>query len=141
MNHKLSVRVMTDEFYKREVRSSLAQSGGLMTAPPVACQPQMYRQQPTTIGWDPVARRSRDGKYELVSYKILGNGNLHIQMAVNGKLCPQMDDHVASREEFKTEEAYWTRVARASELMLHLYGDPRAPLSPKESAQRESQMY
>ena len=141
VNYKLSVRVMTDEFYKREVRSSLAQSGGLMTAPPVACQPQMYRQQPTTIGWDPVARRSRDGKYELVSYKILGNGNLHIQMAVNGKLCPQMDDHVASREEFKTEEAYWTRVARASELMLHLYGDPRAPLSPKESAQRELQMY
>jgi hypothetical protein len=132
---------MTDEFYRREVRSSLAQSGGLMTVPPVVCQPQMYRQQPTTIGWDPVARRSRDGKYELVSYKILGNGNLHIQMAVGGKLCPQMDDHVASREEFKTEEAYWTRVARASELMLHLYGDPRAPLSPKESAQRESQMY
>lgn len=141
VNHKLSVRVMTDEFYRREVRSSLAGRGQLMAAPPVTCQPQMYRQQPTTIGWDSVARRSNDGKYELVRYERLAGGNLHIQMAVGGKLCPQMDDHVASREEFKTEEAYWTRVARASELMLHLYGDPRAPLSPEESSQRESQMY
>jgi hypothetical protein len=62
-------------------------------------------------------------------------------MAVGGKLCPQMDDHIASREEFSTEEAYWTRVARASELMLHLYGDPRAPLTPDESAQREQQAF
>ena len=142
VNHKLSVRVMTDEFYRREVRSSLAQSGGLMTAPPPIRQPRFYG--PTAqqgIDWDQETRRSKDGKYELVRYERLADGNLHIQMAVNGKLCPQMDDHVASREEFKTEEAYWTRVARASELMLHLYGDPRAPLSPEESSQRESQMY
>jgi hypothetical protein len=77
----------------------------------------------------------------LVRYETLGNGNLHIQMAIGGKLAPQMDDHIASREEFRTEEAYWTRVARASELMLHLYGDPRAPLTPEESAQREQEMY
>ena len=62
-------------------------------------------------------------------------------MAIGGKLAPQMDDHVASREEFRTEEAYWSRVARASELMLHLYGDSRNPLTPEESAQREQQMY
>jgi hypothetical protein len=143
VNHKLSVRVMTDQFYRREVRRSLAEQGRLLTAPPPTRQPQFYGRTPSqqSIGWDSVARRSRDGKYELVSYKILGNGNLHIQMAVNGQLCPQMDDHVASREEFKTEEAYWTRVARASELMLHLYGDARYPLSPEESAQREGEMY
>jgi hypothetical protein len=62
-------------------------------------------------------------------------------MAIDGRLCPQMDDHVASREEFPSDEAYWTRVARGSELMLHLYGDPRAPLTPEESAQREQEMY
>jgi hypothetical protein len=141
INRKLSVRVMTDQFYRREVRRALASKGGLLTAPPVTRQPQVYRQQPTSIGWDSDARRSKDGKYELVRYDRLAEGNLHIQMAVGGKLCPQMDDHIASREEFSTEEAYWTRVARASELMLHLYGDPRAPLTPDESAQREQQAF
>lgn len=143
INHKLSVRVMTDQFYRREVRQSLAQSGSLLTAPPVIRQLQFYGRTPSqqSIGWDSAARRSKDGKYELVRYEVLGNGNLHIQMAVDGKLAPQMDDHVASREEFSTEEAYWTRVARASELMLHLYGDPRTPLSPEESQQREAQAY
>ena len=113
-----------------------------MTAPPLIHQPRFYG--PTAqqgIDWDQEKRRSKDGKYELVHYERLADGNLHIQMAVNGKLCPQMDDHVASREEFSGEEAYWTRVAHASELMLHLYGDPRAPLSPEESSQREKEMY
>ena len=141
VNRKLSVRVMTDQFYRREVRKQLAAEGRLLTGPPVTRQPQMRRQKPTTIGWDDQKRRSRDGKYELVRYESLPNGDLHIQMAIKGQLAPQMDDHVASREEFRTEEAYWTRVARASELMLHLYGDPRAPLSPEESAQREQEMY
>ena len=143
VNRKLSVRVMTDQFYRREVRKHLAAEGKLLTAPPPIRQPQFYGRTPSqqSIGWDSYARRSKDGKYELVSYKMLGNGNLHIQMAVNGQLCPQMDDHLASREEFRTEEAYWTRVARASELMLHLYGDPRAPLTPEESVQREQEMY
>ena len=142
VNHKLSVRVMTDQFFKREVRRGLAASGGLLTAPPRMQQPRFYG--PTaqsSIGWDSAARRSRDGKYELVRYEPLLNGDLRIQMAVGGKLAPQMDDHIASREEFRTEEDYWTRVARASELMLHLFGDPRAPLSPEESSQREQQMY
>ena len=141
VNHKLSVRVMTDQFFKREVRKQLASEGRLLTGPPQARQPQMRRQQPTTIGWDPDARRSKDGKYELVRYESLGNGNVRIQMAINGKLCPQMDDHIASREEFRTEEAYWTRVAHGSELILHLYGDVRAPLTPEESAAREQEMY
>jgi hypothetical protein len=141
VNHKLSVRVLTDQFYRREVRKQLARENRLLIAPPPTRQPQMYRQQPTSIGWDSTARKSKDGKFELVRYEDLGSGNLHIQMAVGGKLAPQMDDHVASREEFRTEEAYWTRVARASELMLHLYGDPREPLTLEESQQREQEMY
>jgi hypothetical protein len=142
VNHKLSVRVMTDQFYKREVRRALAQSGGLLTGPPPIRQPQMYRQQPKGIEWDFSGKpKSSDGKYELVTYEKLADGNLQIQMAVGGKLCPQMDDHLDARKDYPTEVAYWTRVARASELMLHLYGDPRAPLTPEESAQREQQMY
>lgn len=142
VNRKLSVRVMTDKFYQREVRKSLAARGGLLTAPPPIRQPQFYGRTATSgIGWDSATRRSRDGKYELVRYESLPEGNLRIQMAIGGKLCPQMDDHVASREDFPTEEAYWSRVARASELMLHLYGDARAPLTPEESKQREQEMY
>jgi len=141
VNRKLSVRVMTDQFFKREVRRQLKKEGRLLTAPPQVRSPQMYFNQPRSIGWDSSHRRSKDGKFELVAYRELSGGNLHIQMAVNGKLAPQMDDHVASREEFRTEEAYWTRVARASELMLHLYGDARNPLTPEESQQREGEMY
>ncbi len=156
VNHKLSVRVMTDQFFKREVRKTLAAQGQLLKGPMQKRQRSPFElglmremsldaaranAASRTIGWDSDARKSKDGKFELVKYESLGNGNLHIQMAVGGKLAPQMDDHIASREEFRTEEAYWTRVARASELMLHLFGDPRNPLTPEESKQRESEMY
>jgi len=141
VNRKMSVRVMTEPFYRREVRKALAQSGGLLTAPPLVRHPQMYFNKPRGIDWDSDHRRSKDGKFELVKYCALADGNLQIQMAVGGKLAPQMDDHVASREDYGTEEAYWTRLARASELMLHLYGDSRAPLTPEESQQREQEMY
>jgi hypothetical protein len=142
VNRKLSVRVMTDQFYRREVRKQLAGDSRLLTAPPPQRPVRLYGQTAQQgIDWDPASRRSRDGKFELVSYKVLGNGNCQIQMAIGGKLAPQMDDHVASREEFRTEEAYWSRVARASELMLHLYGDARNPLSSEESQQREGEMY
>jgi hypothetical protein len=99
------------------------------------------REAVQAFDWDSEHNRTKDGKYELVEYRQLGNGAVQIQMAVGGKLCPQMDDHIASREEFRTEEAYWRRVARGSETMLHLYGDPRNPLSPEESAQREKETY
>ncbi len=156
VNRKLSVRVITDQFYRREVRKSLAASGQLLKGPmrrrerspmelglmrEMSLDAARRDARSRTIDWDSEHRRSRDGKYELVRYESLGNGSLRIQMAINGKLCPQMDDHVASREEFKTEEAYWSRVARGSELILHLYGDPRNPLTPEESAQRESETY
>jgi hypothetical protein len=156
VNRKLSVRVITDQFYRREVRKSLAASGQLLKGPmrrrerspmelglmrEMSLDAARRDARSRTIDWDSEHRRSRDGKYELVRYESLGNGSLRIQMAINGKLCPQMDDHVASREEFKTEEAYWSRVARGSELILHLYGDPRNPLTPEESAQREKETY
>jgi hypothetical protein len=155
VNRKLSIRVLTDQYLRRKTRQSLVSAGRVLTAPlrrrPVSPYELDRRRElseqarrdraPATIDWDPGARRSRDGKYELVEYRELGGGALQIQMAINGKLAPQMDDHVASREEFRSEEAYWTRVARGSELMLHLYGDPRYPLTPEESAQREQEMY
>jgi hypothetical protein len=156
VNRKLSVRVMTDQFFKREVRKTLAERGQLLQGP-VRRRERSFLElglmremnldaarrnaRARTIDWDSDHRRSRDGKYELVEYRQLGNGALQIQMAIGGKLAPQMDDHVASREEFSTEEAYWTRVARGSELMLHLYGDARNPLTPEESARRETEMY
>ena len=156
VNHKLSVRVMTDQFFKREVRKTLAAEGRLLQGPQRRRQRSPYElglmremsldaarnnALSRTINWDADHRRSRDGKFELVEYRELGNGNCQIQMAINGKLAPQMDDHVASREDFRSEEAYWTRVARGSELMLHLYGDPRHPLTPEESAQRETETF
>jgi hypothetical protein len=156
VNRKLSVRVMTDQFFKREVRKTLAAQGRLMQGPvrprkrspfelglmrEMSLDAARNNALSRTINWDADARRSKDGKFELVEYKELSGGNVQIQMAVNGKLAPQMDDHVASREDFPSEEAYWTRVARGSELMLHLYGDPRYPLTPEESARREQEVY
>ena len=145
---------MTDQFFQREVRKTLAASGQLLRGPvrrrerspmelglmrEMRLDAARRNARQRSIDWDSDHRRSRDGKYELVEYRELGNGALQIQMAIGGKLAPQMDDHVASREEFSTEEAYWTRVARGSELMLHLYGDARNPLTPEESALREQQ--
>lgn len=142
VNRKLSVRVLTDQFYKREVRRALAKEGRLLMAPPPVRMPQFRGAAgPQPIGWDFAHRRSKDGRFELISYKALPNGACQIQMAIDGKLAPQMDDHIASREDFQSEEAYWSRVARASETMLHLYGDARNPLTPDESAQREQMMY
>jgi hypothetical protein len=56
VNHKLSVRVMTDSFYRREVRRQLGKEGRLLTAPPLTRQPRFTgpaAQQ--SIGWDPAA--------------------------------------------------------------------------------------
>ena len=156
VNRKLSVRVMTDQFYKWEVRKTLAASGQLLRGPMQKRKRSPYElglmrelsldaarrnEAARRIDWDSEHRRSKDGKYELVEYRDLGNGAVRLQMAIGGKLCPQRDDHVASREEYRTEEAYWTRVARGSETMLHLYGDPRHPLTPEESALREQETF
>ena len=141
VNHKLSIRVMTDPRFKREVRADLARQGKLPTERPKPVYPRMQSAPKPEFQWDETKRRSSDGRYELVSYKELKNGNLQIQMAVDGKLAPMMDDHLASREEFKTDEQYFGRVARSSELMLHLFGDPRNPLSPEESERRQHETF
>ena len=156
VNHKLSVRVMTDQFFQREVRRDLAAQGQLLRGPmqrrqrspmelglmrEMSLDARRAREATDAFDWDSAHRRTKDGKYELVEYRELGGGAVQIQMAIGGRLCPQMDDHIASREEFRTEEAYWRRVARGSETMLHLYGDPRNPLTPEESALREQQTY
>ena len=156
VNRKLSVRVMTDQFFKREVRKTLAAQGQILKGPmrrrerssfevgrmrEMQAEAARRREAAQAFEWDGDARRTTDGKYELVKYKDLGDGAVQIQMAIDGKLCPEMDDHIASREEFRTEEAYWKRVARGSELMLHLYGDPRSPLTPEESALREQETF
>ena len=156
VNRKLSVRVMTDQYFKREVRKQLTASGQILRGPmqkrkrspyelglmrEMSLDAKRAREAAEAFDWDGHARRTKDGKYELVEYKDLGNGAVRIKMAVGGKLCPQMDDHIASREEFRTEDAYWRRIARGSELMLHLYGDPRAPLTPEESAVRERETF
>jgi hypothetical protein len=156
VNHKLSVRVMTDQFFQREVRRDLAAQGQLLRGPmqrrqrspmelglmrEMSLDARRAREAAEAFDWDSAHRRTKDGKYELVEYRELAGGAVQIQMAIGGRLCPQMDDHVASREEFRTEEAYWRRVARGSETMLHLYGDPRNPLTPEESASREQQTF
>jgi hypothetical protein len=158
VNHKLSVRVLTDSFFRKEVRKTLAAQGQLLRGPmqrrkrspfelglmrEMALDAARAREANSRIDWEFSKGKpySKDGKYRVVEYKDLGNGVLQIQMEVKGQLAPQMDDHKAAREEFRTEESYWTRVARGSETMLHLYGDARYPLSPEESAKREQETY
>jgi len=158
VNKKLSIRVMTDQFFKREVRKTLAAQGRLLRGPIQKRQRSPFelglmremsldaarrREASTRIDWDFSGGkpRSKDGKYKVIEYKDLGNGQLQVQLEIGGRLAPQMDDHKASREEYRTEESYWTRVARGSETMLHLYGDPRHPLTPEESALREQETF
>jgi hypothetical protein len=139
MNRKLSVQVLTESSFRQQVRKDLAKQGRLLTEAPPIMQPQMRSAKRPSIDWQ--GRRSRDGKYELVLYKELGEGNLQVQMAIDGRLAPMMDDHIASREEYRTDEQYFTRVAQSSELMLHLYGDARTPLTPEESSRRQGEAF
>lgn len=77
-------------------------------------------------------------KYELVVYRDLGDGDLQIQMAINGTLAPMIDDHKRSLERFNSDNEYFAHVARQSELLIHLYGDARYPL-PESEVLRRSQ--
>jgi hypothetical protein len=139
VNRKLSVQIVTTQAYKRVVHQQLKAQGRLMTKPPEIRRPQMCAPPKMRMEWDSDHRRSKDGKYELVTYRDLGEGNLQIQMAVDGVLAPMMDDHIASREQYPTDQEYFTRLAQASELMIHLYGDARSPLSEDEVQQRQQQ--
>jgi hypothetical protein len=139
VNRKMSIQVFTKPALKRMVRDTLRSEGRLLRMPPPVRKPQMCRQRHKRIEWD--GRRSTDGRYELILYRTLGNGDLQVQMAIDGNLCPMMDDHIASREEYPDDSSYFSRVAESSELMLHLYGDARNPLSEDEIRQRQQMTF
>jgi hypothetical protein len=65
---------------------------------------------------------------ELVRYNDLGNGDVQVQVAVNGVLAPMIDDHKSSRERYDSDEAYFAYIAKQSECLIHIYGDARNPL-------------
>lgn len=138
INRVLSVRVMTDPRLRREIRKDM-RARGLLKEKPKVVEPQYRRQAPKSIAWE--GRKSKDGRYELVTYRSLSNGDIQLQMAIDGKLAPMMDDHIASREEYRTDEQYFTRVAQYSETMLHLFGDARYPLTTDETKQREQSVF
>ena len=143
VNKRLSVRMVSSAAMKRAVRGQLRKEGRLLTGPPPVRHPQMQGQRRTRAisEWDAEHRRSKDGRYELVQYRTLSDGNIQVQMAVDGKLAPMMDDHIASREEYPSDVAYFSRVAESSELMIHLYGDARHPLSDDEIQQRQQMTF
>lgn len=76
---------------------------------------------------------------ELVLFRDCGDGNLQIQLAINGQLAPMIDDHKMSRDRFQSGEAYFAHMARQSELLIHLYGDARNPLSPDLVERRQQE--
>ena len=75
-------------------------------------------------------------RYEIVRFNDLGSGDIQIQLAINGILAPMLDDHKSSRERFSTDDQYFAYIAQQSELLIHLYGDARNPLSEDESSRR-----
>jgi hypothetical protein len=143
INKKLSVQMVSSAALKKMTRDNLRQQGRLMTEKPKPIAPQMRGgpQKQPLIEWDAQRRRSKDGRYELVMFRDLGHGDIQVQMAVDGKLAPMMDDHIASREQYKTDQQYFSRLAQSSELMIHLYGDARTPLSEDEVQQRQHMTY
>jgi len=141
VNKKLSVQMVSSAALKKMTRDKLRAEGRLMTEKPKTINPQMQGQKKQLIEWDDRNRRSKDGKYELVVYRDMGFGELQVQMAVNGVLAPMMDDHIASREQYQTDQQYFSRLAESSELMIHLYGDARYPLSEQEVQQRQQMTY
>lgn len=65
---------------------------------------------------------------ELVRYAELGNGDIQVQVAVNGVLAPMIDDHKSTRERYVSDEAYFNFIAKQAEALIHLFGDARNPL-------------
>lgn len=76
---------------------------------------------------------------ELVKYRDLGDGDIQVQVAVNGSLAPMIDDHKSSRDKFKSDEEYFTWIGRQSQLLIHLFGDARNPLTEDESLSRQKE--
>jgi hypothetical protein len=78
---------------------------------------------------------------ELVRYTDLGNGDIQVQVAVNGILAPAIDDHKSTRElpECLTDKGYLAYIARQSEVLIHIYGDARNPLPMDEILKRQEE--
>ncbi len=74
---------------------------------------------------------------ELIRYADLGEGNLQVQFAIRGQLAPMIDEHKSSRERHRSDEEWFTSLAKGSELLLHLYGDARNPLTEDEILRRQ----
>ena len=74
---------------------------------------------------------------ELVRFSDLGSGDLQIQFAINGALAPMIDEHKSSRDRFRSDSEWFQSLARGSELLLHLYGDARNPLTEDEILRRQ----
>lgn len=64
---------------------------------------------------------------ELVRYNDLGNGDIQVQVAINGSLAPMIDDHKSSRERYRSDEAYFAWIGRTAEVLIYIYGDARNP--------------
>src|SRR5208337_2514851 len=78
VNRKMSARAVTDANFRRGIRRDLAREGKLMTEAPKIVQPRMRQMKKPQIEWD--GRKSRDGRYELVLYRNLPEGELQVQM-------------------------------------------------------------
>ena len=76
---------------------------------------------------------------ELVRFERLSEGNLRVQLAINGVLAPAIDDHRSHMEEFASDDAYFAQMARNSELLIHLYGDARNPFSDAVSRGKQEE--
>jgi hypothetical protein len=76
---------------------------------------------------------------ELVRYNDLGNGDIQVQVAIRGLLAPMIDDHKSSRERFRSDEGYFAWIGRQSELLIHVYGDARNPLTEDEILRRQQE--
>jgi hypothetical protein len=48
-----------------------------------------------------------------------------------------IDEHKSSRERFRSDVEWFSELARGSELLLHLYGDARNPLTEDEILRRQ----
>jgi hypothetical protein len=64
---------------------------------------------------------------ELVRYVEKGNGDIQVQVAVDGVLAPMIDDHKSTRDRYHSDEDYFAHIAWQSKTLIHIYGDARNP--------------
>lgn len=76
---------------------------------------------------------------ELIEFRDFGDGNLRVQMAINGTLAQPIDDHRSHMEEFPDDKSYFLRMAQDSRLLIHLYGDARNPYPPEMASMKSEE--